>query len=227
LDEYKKQAAEYAIQFLEDGMVLGLGTGSTTAYFIDLLASRLNARTIKRILAVPTSQATATRAQELNIPLTSLAAHPHLDLAVDGADEVDPDLNLIKGLGRALLREKIVEVHAKRFFVIVDETKIVTQLGQGALPVEVATFEAEANVLWLNTLGCRAELWYEVDGSPVVTDNGNYLVRCWFEDGISDPYELARLLSDRPGILEHGLFLDMASKVIVAGAGGVRIIERI
>lgn len=225
MDEYKKQAAEHALQYVEDGMVLGLGTGSTTAYFIGLLAARLQVGNIKRILAVPTSEATAERARELNLPLTRLAAHPHLDLAVDGADEVDPDLNLIKGLGRALLREKIVEVHAKRFVVIVDESKIVAQLGQGALPVEVTTFEAEANVLWLKTLGCRAELWHEKDGSPVVTDNGNYLVRCWFEDGIADAYELARVLSDRPGILEHGLFLDMASKVIVAGAGGIRILE--
>jgi ribose 5-phosphate isomerase A len=226
LDEYKQRAAQQAIQYVEDGMVLGLGTGSTTAFFIDLLAEHLQTGIIKNVLAVPTSTATAVRAQELNIPLTSLARRPRLDLAVDGADEVDSDLNLIKGLGRALLREKIVEIHADRLVIIVDETKIVSRLGQGPLPVEVATFEVDAHVFWLNTLGCRAELWHELDGSPVVTDNGNHLVRCWFEEGIEDVYKLARVLSDRPGILEHGLFLDMASQIVVGGADGVRVIER-
>lgn len=226
LDEYKKQAALSALDYVKDGMVLGLGTGSTTAYFVDSLAERIRTGGLSGILAVPTSQATALRARELNIPLTTLAEHPHLDLAVDGADEVDPDLNLIKGLGRALLREKIVEIHADRFVVIVDETKIVPRLGQGPLPVEVSTFEAQAHVSWLCRLGCRAELWREADGSPVVTDNKNYLVRCWFEGGIADAYQLARELNDRPGILEHGLFLDMASQVVVAGSGGVRMINR-
>jgi ribose 5-phosphate isomerase A len=152
---------------------------------------------------------------------------PHLDLAVDGADEVDPNLNLIKGLGRALLREKVVEIHADRFIVIVDESKLVPRLGsRGPLPVEIIPFEADVHLRWLNSLECRAELWREDDGAPVVTDNGLFLARCWFEGGIPDPYVLADQLSQRPGIVEHGLFLDMANLVIVAGEQGIRVIKK-
>ena len=176
---------------------------------------------------MPTSEDAAARARALGIPLTSLAEHPQLDLAVDGADEVDPDLNLIKGLGRALLREKVVEINSARFVVVVDESKMVTCLGSTVpLPVEIVPFSTDAHLRWLNTLGCRAEQWLEEDGSPVVTDNGNHLALCQFPDGIDDAYALARTLADRPGIVEHGLFLDMASSVIVAGPGGTRTVER-
>jgi ribose 5-phosphate isomerase A len=223
----KQQAAKKALTFIHSGMTLGLGTGSTTAYFVEMLGEKMAAGDLTDICGVPTSEATAQRARELGIPLTTLEKYPQLDVAVDGADEVDPNLNLIKGLGRALLREKIVEVHTRRFVVIVDESKLVDRLGQrGPLPVEVVTFQAQAHIRWLNTLGCRAEQWFEDDGSPVVTDNGNYLTRCWFEGGIPDAYELAEMLSRRPGIVEHGLFLDMASEVIVAGEDGVRMLER-
>jgi ribose 5-phosphate isomerase A len=149
-----------------------------------------------------------------------------LDLAVDGADEVDPKMNLIKGLGRAVLREKIVGIHARQFVIIVDESKLVKRLGARVpLPVEISTYEAGAHVRWLNTLGCKAEQWFEEDGSPVVTDNGNYLVRCWFSVGIDDPYRLDRMLLARPGILEHGLFLDMADRVVVASVDRVYEME--
>ncbi len=222
----KQEAARHALDLVRDGMVLGLGTGSTSAFFINGLAEMIAEEKLKDISAVPTSEATATRLRKLGVPLTTLAEHTQLDLAVDGADEVDPKLNLIKGLGRALLREKMVEVHAERLVIIVDESKIVTRLGRGPLPVEITPFEAQAQVLWLESLGCRAELWHEDDGSVVVTDNCNNLVRCWFEDGIADAYALARILADRPGIIEHGLFLDMAEQVIIAGMDGVRILER-
>jgi ribose 5-phosphate isomerase A len=222
----KQQAARKALSLIRDGMTLGLGSGSTTAYFVEMLGEEVAGGELSDIRGVPTSEATAQRARELGIPLTTLEACSHLDMAIDGADEVDPNLNLIKGLGRALLREKIVEIHARRFVIIVDESKLVDRLGQrGPLPVEVVTFQAQAHIRWLNTLGCRAEQWYEDDGSPVVTDNGNYLARCWFKGGIPDPYELAERLSTRPGIVEHGLFLDMASEVIVAGEDGVRILK--
>ena len=221
----KEQAARQALTYVRNGMVLGLGTGSTTAHFIDLLGERMRSGAVRDVVGVPTSKDTATRAREQGIPLTTLAEHPDLDLAVDGADEVDPDLNLIKGLGRALLREKIVEVHARRFLVIVDESKLVPCLGQVPLPVEIVPFGAEAHVRWLNKLDCHAELWYEADGSPVVTDNGNFMARLWFPEGIADPYALARVLAGRPGIVEHGLFLDMADAVIVASARGVRLLE--
>ena len=196
------------------------------------MGEQLQSGRIKGITGVPTSEETARRARSYNIPLARLidcsdsSGLPVLDLAVDGADEVDPELNLIKGLGRALLREKIVEIHARKFVVIVDESKVVAQLGRGPLPVEIVPFEAGVHVNWLNTLGCRAELWLEEDGLPVTTDNGNYLARCWFANGIADPHELARALADRPGIVDHGLFLYMADTVIIAGADGIRIQER-
>lgn len=231
----KLQAAQKALEFVQNGMILGLGSGSTSSIFIDLLGEKLRVGDLHNILGVPTSENTATLARKERIPLTSLAENPVLDLAVDGADEVDPNLDLIKGLGKALLREKIVETAARHFMVIVDETKLVKCLGQhDALPVEIVTFEWQATVRWLNTLGCRSELWRRDDDRPFVTDNGNYLARCWFEkdnergelSGIPDPHGLARQLADRPGIVEHGLFLGMAASVIVAGPDGCQILER-
>jgi ribose 5-phosphate isomerase A len=228
----KYEAANQAVQYVKDGMTLGLGSGSTSAVFVDILGDKLKRGEIRDIVGVPTSEDTAQRARGLGIPLMKLEesasspALPVLDLAVDGADEVDPQLNLIKGLGRALLREKITEIHARRFIVIVDESKIVSRLGRGPLPVEIVPFGAEVHVRWLNSLGCRAELWVEADGSPVVTDNHNYLARCWFDGGIPDAYALDRALAERPGIVEHGLFLDMATEVVVAGENGIRILER-
>ncbi len=229
-DQYsqlREQAAGYALNEVRDGMILGLGTGRTTAYFIELLGSSIQQGTLKGIRGVPTSKATEAQALRLGIPLVSLSDYPQLDLAVDGADEVDPDLNLIKGLGRALLREKFVEVHAKKLVIVVDESKLVSKLGQkGPVPVEIIRFEHQAMINWLISLGCRAELWLEADGSPIVTDNGNYLVRCWFREGIPDAYALANALTCRPGVVEHGLFLDMAKEVIVASLHGLQILEK-
>jgi ribose 5-phosphate isomerase A len=225
--DLKQQAATRALDFVESGMIVGLGSGSTSARFLEALSEQLKMGLLQDILGIPTSRETEAQAKALGIPLTNLADHPRFDLAVDGADEVDPDLDLIKGLGRALLREKIVEVHANRFVVIVDESKLVSRLGtRGPLPVEIAAFEADSHVRWLNTLDCRAELWREEHGEPIETDNGNYLARCWFPDGIDDAYALARILSDRPGILEHGLFLKMAHTVIVATREGTRVENR-
>ncbi len=231
----KMQAAQKALAFVQSGMILGLGSGSTSVIFIDLLAEKLLSGSLHDIQAVPTSEATASQARRLGIPLTSLAAHAVLDLAVDGADEVDPQLDLIKGLGKALLREKFVEVHARQFVVIVDESKLTPRLGlHGALPVEIVQFEWQASLRWLNSQGRHAELWRQDNGDPFVTDNGNYYVRCWFGDpasgapltGIPDVYALARRLDERPGIVGHGLFLGMATQVIVAGVNGIQILER-
>jgi ribose 5-phosphate isomerase A len=222
----KEQAAREAVAHVESGMVLGLGTGSTAGYFLDLLGQRLRNGELHDIVGVPTSQGSAERARASGIPLSNLAQHSRLDLAVDGADEVDPDLNLIKGLGRALLREKIVEIHAERFIVIADESKLVPRLGAGPLPVEIVPFGVEVHVRWLAERADRAELWCEADGSPIVTDNGNYLARCWFSEGIADPYRLARTLADRPGIVEHGLFLGMAHAAIIASPQGTRWLSR-
>jgi ribose 5-phosphate isomerase A len=229
---FKEQAAFSALEYLHSGMRLGLGSGSTTNIFTDLLGERIRSGALKDIMVVPTSEATAARARSLGIPLASLSqltvthGSTPLDMVIDGADEVDGKLNLIKGLGRALLREKIVAIHAARFIVIVDESKLVARLGEkGPLPVEILPFEAEAHVRWLRTLDCRSELWREADGSPVVTDNGNYLVLCRFEGGIPDVTALSRRLQERPGIIESGLFIGMASSVLVAGSQGVRILE--
>ena len=223
----KQGAAKVALGYVRSGMMIGLGTGSTTRYFINMLGEEIQKGSLSGIQAVPTSDATAEQARLLGIPLTTLSENSQLDLAVDGADEVDPKLNLIKGLGGALLREKVVEIHARRFIVVVDESKIVPRLGvRGPLPVEIIPFEAHAHVAWLNTLECQAKLLLEEDGSPVGTDNGNYLAYCWFSDGIPDPYMLARTLADRPGIVEHGLFLGMADTVVVAEVDGIKILER-
>jgi ribose 5-phosphate isomerase A len=224
--DLKAQAAAAALAYVRNGMTIGLGTGSTTGFFVDLLGEKLKQGELRDIRGVPTSEKTASRARALKIPLVSLDDVPELDLVVDGADEVDPQLDLIKGLGRALLREKIVESHTRNFIVVVDESKLVPKLGKkGPLPVEILPYAAKAHIRWLNTLGCRAELWLEMDGTPATTDNGNYLAKCWFEDGIPNAYELAEKLAWRAGIVEHGLFLRMASLVIVAGQEGIRILE--
>ncbi len=231
--DLKWAAAAHALEYVHSRMFLGLGSGSTTACLLELLAERLRSGALQDIWGVPTSEATAARARDLGIPLITLSevlerrGQPLLDLALDGADEVDPQLNLIKGLGRALLREKVVEMHAARFVVMVDETKLVPRLGsRGPLPVEIIPFEAQVHVHWLSSLGCRAELWRQSDGTPIVTDNGNYLARCWFEGGIPDAYALAQALASRPGIVEHGLFLDMAHQVVVATSHGVQVLHR-
>lgn len=225
----KEEAAKKALEFVESGMTIGLGSGSTNRYFVDLLGSRISSGALSNIKGVPTSDATAAQALEVGISLGQLNENPNLDLAVDGADEVDPNFNLIKGLGRAALREKLVERQARKFVVIVDETKLVRKLGtRGPLPVEIVQFAAELTIRWLNSLPmeCRAEQWFEEDGSPVITDNGNYLVRCWFEGGIDDAYQLAQILKAQPGVVGHGLFLDMADTVVVAGENGIRVLEK-
>lgn len=226
----KQHAASRALEYVKDGMILGLGTGSTSRQFVQLLGERVQSGALTNIRGVPTSQATAQLAHSLGIPLVPLAEVGRLDLAVDGADEVDPQLNMIKGLGKAALREKMVEAHADELVIMVDDSKLVERLGRGPLPVEIVQFEAEVTIRWLGSLCERAELWLDERREPYLTDNGNYLVRCWFNDGgeagIADAYALAHTLAMRPGVVEHGLFLDMATRVIVAGEDGIRILER-
>lgn len=223
----KHQAAERALEFVNNKMVVGLGTGSTTRIFIDSLGAKIKSGELSGIKGVPTSVATAAQAKALGIPVTTLSESAQLDIAVDGADEVDPQLNLIKGMGGALLREKIIEIHASTFIVIVDESKLVPNLGlKSPLPVEIVQFEADVHVKWLGSLECEAYLLRDEYGNLVVTDNNNYLVHCVFPNGIMGVELLAKKLDSRPGIVEHGLFLNMANKVIVAGASGTRILER-
>jgi len=223
----KQQVAVHATRFVRSGTTIGLGSGSTVSFFIQALGRRLRSGDLSDVLAVPTSEQTARQAHTAGIALTTLDDHPQLDIAIDGADEVDPNLNLVKGLGRALLREKLVATHTQSFIIIVDVSKLVARLGtRGPLPVELEPFATGAQIRWLETMGCRAELWRDEDDAPILTDNGNRLARCWFEKGITETESLARELESRPGIVEHGLFLNMATKLIVADIGGVRELER-
>ena len=203
-------------------MKLGLGTGSTIQHFLELLAVELDAGRLDDIVGVPTSLRTERSCRELGIALTTLADSPALDLAVDGADEIDPQLDLIKGLGGALLREKMVAQAAERFAVIADAGKQVQQLGtRSPLPVEVVEFQWEAHEPFLGRLGCRPVLRVGSDSEPYRTDNGNLILDCHFAEGIPDSAALDRALNDRAGVVEHGLFLGMATEAHIASADGV------
>ena len=226
INELKKAAAEKAVEQVRSGMVVGLGTGSTTHYAIVKIGELWQAGQLSDIVGVPTSEDTAKKARAYGIPVATLDEHPVLDLVIDGADEVDPHLNLIKGLGAALLREKMVATAAKAFIVIVDESKLVAKLGTHApLPVEVVQFGWKTQARWLESLGCTPQR-RGGELQPLVTDNSNYIIDCAFPNGIDDPVALAAVLRDRVGVVEHGLFLGMTHQVIVAEAGGVRLLDR-
>jgi ribose 5-phosphate isomerase A len=218
----KRAAAEKALELVRDGMLVGLGSGSTVRYFTEgvgrLVAGGMTLR------GVPTSRATAALAAELGIPVVEDLVG-EIDLAVDGADEVDPSLGLIKGRGGALFREKLVAAAAKRFVCVVDESKVVDKLGKGVLPVEVLPF------LWRTTAERLARLCtgLKVRGGeeePYVTDNGNLILDLSFEAGIEDAAELAVALKGTVGVVEHGLFLGMTDSCIVAGAEGPKVLGR-
>jgi ribose 5-phosphate isomerase A len=227
-DQWKRQAAARALTYVEDGMLLGLGTGSTAALFVDLLGERVAGGL--KVNCVATSEATAAQARRLHIPLTTLDEHPILDLTVDGADECDGQLQLIKGGGAALLREKIVAAASEQMIVIADHTKLVKTLGAFALPVEVVAFGLGSTKTLLQSLaadvGCEGEIRQrrKADGTPLLTDNGNFILDCAFTR-IDDPESLDAMLKLVPGIVEHGLFLGLASKAIFAGPDGVREID--
>lgn len=224
-ERLKQQAAEHTLRFIESGMRLGLGTGSTVYFVLRHLGEQIRQGALRDVVGVPTSRGTARLAQEFGIPLTTLEEHPHLDLTIDGADEVDPNLNLIKGMGGALLREKIVATASQRLIIVVDDRKLVSRLGtRSPLPVEVDPFGWRTLLPFLEDLGARAELRRTVHGGPAITDGGHYILDCQF-DGIEDPYDLEVTLNNRPGILENGLFLNMADMVVVASSEGVRVLE--
>jgi ribose 5-phosphate isomerase A len=225
LDELKKAAAEKAVEQVKSGIVLGLGTGSTTRYAVEKIGQLWQAGILKDIVGVPTSEGTATLARQYGLPLATLDEQPTLHLVIDGADEVDLELNLVKGLGGALLREKMVAMAAARFVVVVDESKLVEKLGTHApLPVEVVQFGWKTQMRWLEQLGCRPAR-RGGDEQPYVTDNHNYIIDCAFPHGLDDPAALSAVLRARIGLVEHGLFLRMAHQVIVARADGVQILE--
>lgn len=222
----KRSAAERAVTYVESGMRLGLGTGSTAKHVLDVLGEKLQDGSLTDIVGVPTSRATAEYAKQLGIPLADLDELRILDLAIDGADEVDPQLDLIKGLGGALLWEKIVESAARNFVVVVDESKLVSRLGEKApVPVEVVPFGWRTLIPHFEEAGARPVLRMAPDGTPFRTDGSHYIVDCHFDGGVSDAVSVARLLRDRTGVVETGMFIDMARIVIVAGED-VRVMER-
>jgi len=220
-DALKQQAGEYAADFVESGMIVGLGSGSTAIFATRRIARALQRGELVNIRGVPTSLATEAAANELGIPLTTLARHPRVDITIDGADEVDPDFNLIKGGGGAHLREKIVAQATERLVIVADDSKLVEQLGTAwAIPVEVIPFGWESQAAYLASLGAAPTLRMDGD-APFTTDGGNLILDADFGP-IADPAALARQFESRAGIVEHGLFIGMARDVVVAGAGGVR-----
>jgi ribose 5-phosphate isomerase A len=229
VEAQKRAAAARAVEFVRPRMRLGLGTGSTAKHFVELLAERV--RGGLDVVAVPTSEATRAQADRLGIALTTLDETPELDLTIDGADEIAPDLTLIKGGGGALLREKIVAAASAKMLVIVDQSKWVATLGRFPLPVEIAPFGAAATRRAVEAAtaaaGCpgAALLRKGQNGHAFVTDGGHWLLDAQLQR-IGDPQTLAARLSAVPGVMEHGLFIGLARTAIVAGPDGVRLIER-
>jgi ribose 5-phosphate isomerase A len=217
----KQLAAAKAVEMVKSDMVLGLGTGSTTRYAIEMIGDRLRDGSLRDIIGVPTSSGSEQLARKLGIPLTTLQEHPVLDLTIDGADEVGPDLTLIKGQGGALLREKIVARASRREIIIVDDSKLVQELGSKApLAVEVVPFGWGTYLDAFKAFDCRPILRVK-DGRTYVTDEGNYIVDCHFER-IADPVKVERELNLIPGVVENGIFIGLASLVLVASESGVR-----
>jgi ribose 5-phosphate isomerase A len=221
-DSLKRAVGIEAAELVESGMRLGLGTGSTVAHLLTALAKRLHAGGLVDVVGVPTSLRTASEARELGIVLTSLTETPILDLTIDGADEVDPELNVIKGLGGALLREKMVAQASRRLAIMVDEAKTVPTLGTRCpVPVEVIQFGWEVHGPFVESFGAHPILRVGPDGEPMITDNGNYIIDCRFPGGIDDADSFERAIGARAGIVESGLFLGMATEVLVSGPAGV------
>ena len=226
-DSLKRAVGVEAAQLVDSGMRLGLGTGSTVAYLLVALAERLDGGALSDVVGVPTSLRTAREARDLAIPLVSLTETPYLDLTIDGADEVDPELNLIKGLGGALLREKMVAQASRRLAIMVDDGKMVPVLGtKSPVPVEVVQFGWEVHGPFMESCGADPVLRVGPDGEPMVTDNGNYIIDCHFASGVDDAVGFERAIRARAGVVESGLFLGMATEVLVSGAAGVKTLTR-
>ncbi|KAK2080443.1 putative ribose-5-phosphate isomerase 3, chloroplastic [Prototheca wickerhamii] len=241
IDELKRQAREWAgalrwaaykaVEYVKSGHVVGLGTGSTAAFAVDRIGDLLASGELKDIVGVPTSVRTYEQAKARGIPLATLDEQPKLDVAIDGADEVDPALNVVKGRGGALLREKMVEEASAKFVCIVDETKLVEGLGgsREAVPIEIVQFCHEHTLRRIQALpevaGAQARLRKDGD-KPYVTDNHNFIVDLYFERPMSDAYKAAEAISAITGVVEHGFFLDMVDVCIIAGSDGVEVRAR-
>ncbi|RLF27915.1 MAG: ribose 5-phosphate isomerase A [Thermoplasmata archaeon] len=219
----KKKAAEKAVEYVEDGMIVGLGTGSTVAYTIKKLGEKIGEGL--KITGIPTSMQTKKLAAEYGIPLADLNEYTEIDLTIDGADEVDSNLDLIKGGGGALTREKIVAYHSKKEIIVIDETKIVKGLGcDFPVPVEVIKYGWQNTKKAVEKLGCKAELRRIMD-EVYITDNSNYILDCDF-GRIEDPEQLEQEINNIPGVVENGLFIDLADEVIVGSRQGIMTLEK-
>lgn len=226
-EQLKQKAAERAVTFVEPGMVVGLGHGSTAAYAIRRIADLLNEGHLENILGIPCSIQVEKEARRMGIPLTTLEGHPNIDVTIDGADEVDPELNLIKGAGGALLREKLVAQASRREIIVIDESKLSPALGfRRPVPVEVIPFGWKSQYDYLEFMGANITIRRAQDNSPIETDQGNMMMDCDFGP-ISDPTLLAVKLKQRPGIVAHGLFIGLATDVIVAERDKITHLTRI
>ena len=222
-DREKEAAASAALELVQPGQIVGLGSGSTATYFVKFLAERV--RQGLKVTGIPTSQATKELAEQLGIPLTTLEAHPEIDIDIDGADEIDPHLNLIKGGGGAFLREKVIASVSKRFVVIADSIKQVKQLGKFPLPVEVIAFAQSLISPQIQKLGAQVILRRHADGSVYVTDEGHHILDCTF-GAINDPPALAAAIRKIPGVVEHGLFIGMAEMALIGRDGSITTLRR-
>jgi len=223
-EELKKLAAEKAVDEIKDGMIVGLGTGSTMKYTLKKLGELV--RKGLNIQGIATSVNTKRIAQEEGIPLTTIDEHPEIDITIDGADEVDGSLNLIKGGGGALTREKIIAFSSKKVVIIVDDSKIVKALGiDFPLPVEVVKFGWTSTKKALEGFGCEVVRREIIQGEPFITDNGNYILDCDFEH-ITEPEQLEKDINNIPGVVENGLFINLAHQVIVGGKQGIITLDR-
>lgn len=217
--EAKRLAALEAVDLVKSGMVIGLGTGSTAALVLDEISQRLTDGRLTGIIGIPTSRATHQQALLVGVPVGTLEQHRRIDLTIDGADEVDPAGNLIKGLGGALLREKMVASASKQLIIVVDESKQVARLGtRGPLPVEVVKFGYTSHNDLIADLGGAPSVRVGLDGENVVTDEGHWIIDVMFEGGIASPAHVERVLKSHPGVVETGLFLDMHPTVVVGRA---------
>jgi ribose 5-phosphate isomerase A len=226
LADWKRQAAEAAADLVESGMIVGLGSGSTALFATRRIAARLDEGSLRDIRALPTSSAVEAEARRLAIPLVPQENPPTVDLTIDGADELDPQWNMIKGGGGALLREKLVAQLSRREVIVIDETKLSPRLcTRCPLPVEVIPFGWGAQQKFLERLGAKVSRRLRKDGEPYVTDQANFILDCTLGP-IANPVDLARTLEARSGIAAHGLFLGLVTDVMVAGPGGVRQLPR-
>jgi ribose 5-phosphate isomerase A len=226
LEVFKEQAAMKAVDYVHSGMTVGLGTGSTAKHAILEIGRRLKTGKLADIIGVPTSLASEALAREVGIPLMELAA-AGVDLAIDGADEIDPNLELIKGMGNALVREKLVEFNAKQFIVVADHTKLVPYLGyKTAVPVEIMPWGARATMVKLADIAPQVQVRLHMkDGEPVLSDNGNWVCHCRFRE-ILDPRDLDARMRHIPGVIGSGLFVGYATMAIIAGENGLDVFKR-